>query len=132
MNPQVDHALEFLLDFDGREHVFEHGYYVKFEIRRVDPSPGIPHGIRYSFTLHDPAGKRILGYDNAHAVERGKPWDHRHGVRRVYAKPYGRVKPQLIEFKDAETLLEQFYGDVERILKILGLSNQVEDVRRPK
>lgn len=132
MKSPVDHTLEFLLDFDGREHVFEHGYYVKFEIRRVEPSPGIPHGVRYSFTMHDPEGRRMLGYDNAHAIEKGEPWDHRHGVRRVYAKPYGRVKPQLVKFADAETLLEQFYGDVERILGILGLSNEVEEVRRRK
>ncbi len=132
MAGRVDHTLEFLLDFDGREHVFERGYYVKIEIRRVAPSSQIPHGIRYSFTMHDPQGKRILGYDNAHAIESGKPWDHRHGVRRVYRKPYGRTRPQLIEFRDAETLLELFHADVERILEILELSKEVDFVRRTK
>src|SRR5712692_693444 len=72
--------------------------------------------------------KRILGYDNAHAIERGKPWDHKHGVRRVFKKPYGQTKPQLVEFESAEALLESFYCDVERILKSLGLSNTVDQV----
>lgn len=50
----------------------------------------------------------------------------------VYKKPYGRTRPQWIEFKNAETLLEQFYTDVERILNTLGLSKVVEEVRRSK
>ena len=124
----VDYTLEFLLGFDGREHIFEHGYYVKFQIRRVQKSAQIPHGIRYSFSMHDPDGKRILGYDNAHAIERGKPWDHKHSVRRVFKKPYGQTKPRLVEFESAEALLESFYCDVERILQTLGLSNAVEQV----
>ena len=39
------------------------GYWIKFEAWRVDVSDSIPHGIRYSLTLHEPYGKRILGYD---------------------------------------------------------------------
>jgi hypothetical protein len=47
----------------------------------------IPHGIRYSLTLHDQSGVRILGYDNAHSIKlhsRFKyagqilPYDHKH------------------------------------------------------
>ena len=37
-----------------------------------------PHGIRYSFTLHDTDGTRLLGFDNAHGVSRALPHDHRH------------------------------------------------------
>ncbi len=32
-------------------------------------SAEVPHEIRYALTLHEPYGKRILGYDNAHAVK---------------------------------------------------------------
>ena len=40
--------------------------WVKFDSWRVDPTAEIPHGIRYSLTLHDRFNHRILGYDNAH------------------------------------------------------------------
>jgi|SRR3954463_11875100 hypothetical protein len=61
-------TLEYLLAFDGREHHYPDGYFVKFEIRRIDPTPERPHGLRYSFTLHDPDGMRLVGFDNAHRV----------------------------------------------------------------
>jgi hypothetical protein len=65
---ETDHGLEFLLAFDGRVHVFEEGYWVKFEIKRVKSTKERPHGLSYSFTLHGPDGKRLLGFDNAHGV----------------------------------------------------------------
>ncbi len=54
---------------------------------RVEPGRDSPHGIRYTLTLHAPSGKRLLGYDNAHAVKvKGKkysgqrlPFDHKIG-----------------------------------------------------
>ena len=45
------------------------GYWVKFEVRQVAKTAEIPHGIRYSLTLHDTHGKRVMGFDNAHAVK---------------------------------------------------------------
>jgi len=36
---------------------------------RLPMSRHAPHGIRYSLTLHDKYGARVLGYDNAHAVK---------------------------------------------------------------
>jgi hypothetical protein len=54
------------LAFDGRVHHFEQGYWLKFEIARVAPTPERPHGLRYAFTLHDPDGNRLIGFDNAH------------------------------------------------------------------
>jgi hypothetical protein len=63
-----EHVLEYLLAFDGRVHYFERGYWLKFEIKRVAVSAERPHGLRYSFTLHNPAGKRLLDFDNAHGV----------------------------------------------------------------
>lgn len=65
---QPEHTLEFLLAFDGRVHWLESGHWIKFEIRRVEPTPKRPHGLRYSFTLHDPQGQRLVGFDNAHGV----------------------------------------------------------------
>jgi len=53
------------LAFDGRVHHLEKGYWLKFEIGSVEPTPERPHGLRYAFTLHDP---ELVGFDNAHGV----------------------------------------------------------------
>ncbi len=68
MKRDDDHGLEFLLAFDGRVHHLERGYWIKFEIRRVEPNEKRPHGLVYSFTLHGPDGARLIGFDNAHRV----------------------------------------------------------------
>jgi hypothetical protein len=77
-----------------------------------------PHGIRYSLTLHDQSGARVLGYDNAHSI---KPhsrfkyagqvlsYDHKH--RHIADKGV------LYEFKDAYQLLRDFFENVDRVLK---------------
>ena len=63
-----DYGLEFLLAFDGRIHHLEDGYWIKFEIERVEATKERPHGLSYSFTLHAPDGTRLVGFDNAHGV----------------------------------------------------------------
>ena len=68
MSDAPEHTLEFLLAFDGRVHWLEQGYSLKFAIRRVAPTKDRPHGLNYSFTLHDLDGKRLVGFDNAHSV----------------------------------------------------------------
>jgi hypothetical protein len=121
---QPDYALENLLDYDGRVHWLENGYFLKFEIRRVDPDQRQPHGIRYSLTLHDSGGQRILGFDNAHAVKpagkfkkRTAAADHWHRTAHDKGVPY--------DFVDVETLLDDFFGNVERILTERGVSMEV-------
>jgi Family of unknown function (DUF6516) len=117
-----EHTLEFLLAFDGRVHWYEGGYYAKFEIKRVEATRERPHGLRYSFTLHDPVGRRLLGFDNAHAVPaRGAHFrrkqgasDHWHRTRSDRGRPYA--------FKDAATLVEDFFAEVERVLTSQGVS----------
>jgi len=81
-----DKTLETLLDLDGEIFPMENGYWTKFEASRVTSTRQIPHGIRYSLTLHDRNNTRILGFDNAHAVKPKKKkygarkitWDHKH------------------------------------------------------
>lgn len=121
MKKGADHTLEFLLDFDGRRHWFEGGYWLKFEIKRVEASSGRPHGLSYSFTLHAPDGTRLVGFDNAHGVppkgsrfkKRGRPMDHWHRTESDPGRPYA--------FKDAEKLIEDFFNEVERVLKTRGV-----------
>jgi len=40
-----------------------------FELKKAKH---IPHGIKYSLTLHDKYNKRIIGFDNAHAFKTKK------------------------------------------------------------
>ena len=93
------------------------GYWVKIEAWVADVSVNIPHGIRYSLTLHEPYGKRILGYDNAHGVKAPKkfkfagvrlPYDHKHRHISDKGVPYS--------FKDAHQLLSDFFVEVDLVL----------------
>jgi len=130
-----EYGLEFLLAFDGRIHHLEAGYWIKFEIKRVDTTKSRPHGLSYSFTLHAPDGTRLLGFDNSHGVpatgsrfkRRPSANDHWHRSESDPGKPYA--------FKDAETLIDDFFEEVERILRDRGIGTDVIDVeesRRPK
>jgi len=112
-----DAAIDTLLDLHGSILDQGNGYWIKLEAWRVEVSEQIPHGIRYSLTLHEPYGNRILGYDNAHAVKPPKKFkyagrvlafDHKHRHASDKGVPYG--------FKDAQQLLEDFFADVDRVL----------------
>jgi hypothetical protein len=117
----AEHTLEFLLDFDGRYHWYEGGYYLKFEMKRIAPTGLRPHGLRYSFTLHDRSGTRLIGFDNAHALRARRtqgrksepPADHWHRGELDPGRPY--------KFQDAETLLQDFFSEVERLLNERGI-----------
>lgn len=112
-----DAAINTLLDLHGSILDQGGGYWIKLEAWQVDVSDKIPHGIRYSLTLHEPYGKRILGYDNAHAVKPPKKfkyagrilaYDHKHRHVTDKGVPY--------EFKDAQQLISDFFADVDRVL----------------
>lgn len=115
--------------FDGRVHWLESGHWIKFEIRHVEPDPERPHGLRYSFTLHDPQGTRLVGFDNAHGVpEPGSRFkagpvaaDHWHRTCDDVGRPYA--------FEDADTLLADFFREVRRVLGEKGLSDRVVSVK---
>jgi hypothetical protein len=77
-----DPGIETLLDLHDQIIDQGDGYWIKIEAWKTDPTSGIPHGVRYSLTLHGPYGKRILGYDNAHAVKPPKKLKH---ARRILA-----------------------------------------------
>jgi len=109
-------GLSTLLDLHQALIDQEDGYWIKIEAWEVAVSQSSPHGIRYSLTLHDPNGVRILGYDNAHAVKihsgysgRKLPYDHRHRNAKDTGIRY--------DFKDAYQLLSDFFADVDRALR---------------
>ena len=123
-----EHTLEFLLAFDGRVHWLEQGYWLKFEIRRVEPTTERPHGLRYAFTLHGPEGRRLVGFDNAHGVpaagshfkERPAAVDHWHRTETDEGRPYA--------FVSAEQLVADFFAEVRRALMERGVSETVVHV----
>lgn len=116
---QTDHGLDLLLDYDGRIELLPGGYYMKFRIKRVPASVVKPHGLSYSFTLHDSRNKRVLGYDNAHEIRphgrRGKrhqTHDHWHRTAADKGRPYA--------FTNAADLLADFYKEVSRVMRENG------------
>ena len=58
---QIDHTLDTLLEMHDTVYAIEDGYWMKFEAWRVEVTEMIPHGIRYSLTLHDKYGRRLIG-----------------------------------------------------------------------
>jgi hypothetical protein len=59
-------------------------------------------------------GRRLVGFDNAHPVarqKRGGPQDHRHQLRTLKA----------YEYKDAATLLADFWHTVDTVLREKGV-----------
>ena len=118
--PEQDHTLENLLDLDGDIYVIDEtaGYWVKFVVRCVIPSPERPHGVEYSLTMHDSSNRRLVGFDNAHPVpgakrpQRGtdRAYDHRHRM--------GAVKPY--PYENAAKLVADFWKTVDEVLKLKG------------
>jgi hypothetical protein len=111
-------GIDTLIDLNGNIVQQERGYWIEIHAWRVPATALIPHGIRYALTMHDMSGKRVMGYDNAHAVKpsgRFKfagqvlPYDHKHRNISDKGVPY--------EFKDAYQLLSDFFTDVDRVLK---------------
>ena len=113
-NQGLDVGLEILFQLEGEVFPMDNGFWTKFEVRRVEANEHIPHGIKYSLTLHNRNNVRVLGYDNAHAIKPKRKkygaqritWDHRH--ERKIVEPY--------EFESADQLLDDFWNDVNRIL----------------
>lgn len=72
-----------------------------------------------TLTLHGPDGSRLVGFDNVHAVRESQgpggksrgPRDHKHRMETV--RPY--------RFKDAATLLEDFWAEVDGVLREKGV-----------
>jgi hypothetical protein len=119
---KFDPGLDHLLALDGVVLVVDPvgNHWVKFVVKRVEPSSERPHGLSYSLTLHAADGERLVGFDNAHAIHSGSgpskragvSYDHRHR-RHGDARPY--------EFQDATALLHDFWTEVDALLKKEGV-----------
>jgi hypothetical protein len=113
----ADQTLAYLLDLNGEAIVYDGGYVARFRVRRIEATAEKPHGISYSLTFHAPDGRRLMGYDNAHGVqrrggryaERQAAFDHRHRDEADEGQPY--------PFETAEKLISDFFDEIEHLLK---------------
>jgi hypothetical protein len=111
-----DPALETLLLLDGVSFVIDPDlkFWVKFVVTQGDASPERPHGLIYSFSLHDGGGQRLLGFDNAHRVRETRgpgsqariEFDHKHTGDRI----------QFYSYTDGGTLIRDFWSEVDTVL----------------
>ena len=102
--------LENLLNLDGEVFPMDSGYWIKFEAKRVDVSIGIPHGIKYSLTLHDKLNRRVVGYDNAHSF---KPKQKYGAKKETYDHIHKKMDIVSYEFESPTQLLEDFWKSVD-------------------
>jgi len=77
------------------------GNIIEVKLWQVELTFDKPHGYKYSL-VYVVRGKRVIGYDNAE----GKG-DHRHYESRT----------ETYRFTDLRTLVNDFYGDVEKFKK---------------
>ncbi len=118
---QEDKTIENLLDLDGIRYVIDEklGLWVKFEAKKVSVTTDRPHGIKYSLTLHDRSNKRIMGFDNSHAIEYSgkknvtskRTHDHWHRDGSDGGRPY--------EYVSAVKLIKDFWKEVSKRQKQL-------------
>lgn len=113
-----DPGIEILLDLHDQIIDQGDGFWIKIEVWRVTTTPEIPHGVHYSLTLHEPYGKRILGYDNAHAVKPPKRFKYA-GCRLTYDHKHRHASDKGIPyaFQDAHQLLADFFEEADRVLQ---------------
>ncbi len=120
MPKRTDPTLETLLDLDGFTLFFENGSWAKGRVWLIEPDEARPHGIRYELTLHDRSSRRLLGFDNAHAVsrpggkfvEQPRVYDHFHRGPKDPGRPY--------RFVNAGKLVEDFWKAVAEVMKETG------------
>ena len=102
--------LENLLNLHGEVFPMDNGYWVKFEAHTVESTSSIPHGVKYSLTLHDKRNHRVIGYDNAHSYKTSKKYGAK---KETYDHIHKKMDIVSYEFKSASQLIEDFWASVE-------------------
>lgn len=115
---------EYFLGLNRQWIGYDNGYWVTFRVQAVDASPERPHGFQYSFSLHDANDERVLGYNNAHAVDaatgparrskRPEAWDH------ITRRGKGKSVPY--KFTTPYQLVADFFAEVDEILRKEGVT----------
>ncbi len=117
-----------MLGCDGTHIRFDGGYEISIEVRLVAPDARAPHGFRYSFVLRRPnadgtPGKRILGYDNAHAPAGvTQPFDHVHKTKTgPGGSPIGVRDGTPVKVESVNELIGRFMEECYSRLRSLGI-----------
>lgn len=110
-----DDDVERLLDLHGYRYWLPEMWRLRLRVWRCETTQGKPHGIRYALNLHDGTGERVMGYDNAHPEgNQCGPYDHYH--------PFDNVRKRApYIFVDGDTLIADFFSDVEKACNQIGL-----------
>ena len=114
-----DEGLDRLLDLDGFLAEIGGGFWVKIVAQRVPPDAQRPHGVSYTLTLHDPTGRRVFGIDNAHVIRLTRGPASRLSTARDHLHRGESVRPYA--YRDADTLMDDFWREVEANLKKEGV-----------
>jgi len=114
-----DEGLHRLVDLDGFIAEVGGGFWVKIVAGRVPPDADRPQGVSYTLTLHDPAGRRVFGIDNAHPIRMTRGPAGRSSTARDHLHRGESVRPYA--YRDADTLMDDFWHEVEAILKREGV-----------
>ena len=105
--------IENLLNLDGEIFPYENGHWIKFEAKKVKELKEIPHGVKYSLTLHNKHNERVIGYDNAHSVKTNK----KYGAKKVtYDHIHKKENVIYYEFESASQLITDFWFSVEQYM----------------
>lgn len=114
-----DEGLDRLLDLDGFLAEVGGGFWVKIVAQRVPPDAHRPHGVSYTLTVHDSGGRRVFGIDNAHVVRLTRGPAGRSSAARDHLHRGESVRSYT--YRNAETLIDDFWREVEAILKREGI-----------
>jgi len=116
MGTKVDFGVENLLALDGDRYFLDDRgeLEVIFRVSRIHVAPEVPHGLKYSLVLLNAKGERLVGFDNAHAVDEGSGPGKKRAERYDHKHVGSRVSPY--EFKDAFTLLQDFWQEVDKLV----------------
>jgi hypothetical protein len=107
-------TLDNLLSLNGEIFPMDNGCWVKFEAKVIAPNENIPHGVRYSLTLHDKRNNRVVGYDNAHSY---KTKNAKFGAKKTTFDHIHKKEIVLsYEFDSADKLIEDFWTSVNQYL----------------
>lgn len=129
-NGKQDAIRNALLEYHGTDFDFPGVYRISLRVWEVEPSLGIPLGLRYAFNLFAPSptshvpNNPLLRYDNEHApIDKTHPFDHRHGTTRG---PGGAPKGHEADGKALnilpEKLVESFIDESFKLLDELGVT----------
>ncbi len=114
-----DPGLDRLLDLDGFLAEIAEGYWAKIVAKRVPADAARPQGVAYALTLHDSGGRRLFGIDNAHVVRVRRGPASRSSAVRDHLHRGETVRPY--QYRDADTLIDDFWREVEAMLKEAGI-----------